>query len=79
MDCKNYFSLLVLITVCNSYYKNFDEIFEVNNKIWNKSYLTWSYLNLPTNLNSDKNLVYYEFSGAFRTWKSISHFTFEHL
>jgi hypothetical protein len=79
MDYKNYFSFLVSVTVCDSYYRNFDEIFEVNNKIWNKSYLTWSYLNLPTNLKSDKNLVYYEFSGAFCVWKMALHFTFEYL
>ncbi len=79
----NYFLFLILITVlitkCNSYYKNFDEIFEINNKIWNKNDLTWTYLNLPTNLKSDKNLIYYEFSRAFLAWEKISHFTFDYL
>lgn len=28
---------------------------------------------------SDKNLVYYEFSGAFRAWEMVSHFNFEYL
>src|SRR5271167_1314121 len=59
---------------------NYDNISEINSRVWSKSHLTWTFINYPTHLNvSHKNAIYYEFLGAFRSWETISHFEFEFI
>ena len=73
-------SFLLLSTIKLSDCKNYDEISEINYKVWSKNHLTWSFVNYPKNLIVEhKNSIYYEFSGAFRAWELISDFKFEFL
>jgi hypothetical protein len=46
---------LTKLSIC----KDYDEVSKINYKIWTKNHLTWSFVNLPTNLiNEDKNVIY---------------------
>jgi predicted Zn-dependent protease len=72
--------LIVIISIGSSGCFEYDDIAEINYKVWSKNVLTWSFINYPTHLNPNyKDAIYYEFSGAFLSWEKISHFRFEFL
>jgi predicted Zn-dependent protease len=70
--------LILIISIGSSGCFEYDDIAEINYKVWSKNVLTWSFINYPTHLNSNyKDAIYYEFLGAFQAWEKISHFRFE--
>jgi predicted Zn-dependent protease len=72
--------LILIISIGSSGCFEYDDIAEINNKVWSKNVLTWSFVNHPTHLNPNyKDAIYYEFLGAFQAWEKISPFRFDFL
>jgi hypothetical protein len=68
--------LFIIISIGSSSGNEYD-LSEINYKVWSKKNLTFSFVDHPTYLNpNNKNILYYEFLGAFRAWETISHFQF---
>jgi hypothetical protein len=69
--------LIIITSIRSSGCFEYDDIAEINYKVWSKKDLTWSIVNHPTHLNpSYKDGIYYEFSFSFLAWQKNIAFSF---
>ena len=60
----------------NETYSNYSQL---NNKLWTRAKLSWSYLNYPKKfLTSNQSRIFDEINQAFKAWQSISYFEFDY-
>ena len=80
--CLSLLNVLLIVKCYDFSYENtqFDDISEINFKVWNKQKLTWSFINYPRFLPiNQREFLFNEFYAAFKSWEQISHFKFVYV